>query len=624
MWSGRKTQTFNVSGTLPMSPISVVSSVCGRNLGKNQLGGVIFGCKNRTIKECQSKQLFGLPAQHFSYVKNIDPGLPVFLFNYSDRKLYGIYEASSKGQMYIDPYAWTSDCSERTQYPAQVQIRVRLHCQPLSEDQFGQVIGGNYYTNNHFWFELDHRQTSKLMSLLVCLAIAPGTPISRCTMKLRTVSPCPPSCKTQKKDEAFETLESETKHFTSSSRRTDFTEIKPLDRHTIVKEVNQDEKNLIYMKLKELALARENQELSLTDNVKDTDDENNMCYVEKGCLEVPADSEKNEESSSPPFEYQYIIDQLMQETEELMAFKKIQTQKNCYLEQKLMEAALEIQHLKDRCTMLESAFSPHLTHVETTVNQTSAEQHLDPKESLFLIEGYDGESWLLAMNLYCPSQNVIKYVIKPMSSVQSYASLIQLKGELYVSVAGNGCVWDDSVESYSSIPYKRTLCPSMNQKKGSLARVSLINKTFAAGGVNGVNCFSDIEMLDIDIGRWISTRSMLHKRFAVAAVNLNGVLYATGGYNETTYSKYALGGFDERTMVPSIEGFDACLGASMMGKLMNHLGGYVSVAFVKESINVIEEVKVDENIVDTILESTAVVYGNNDVDNNNNHSDTNN
>jgi hypothetical protein len=30
-----------------------------RNLGKNQLGGVIFGAKNTTIKECLSKQLFG-------------------------------------------------------------------------------------------------------------------------------------------------------------------------------------------------------------------------------------------------------------------------------------------------------------------------------------------------------------------------------------------------------------------------------------------------------------------------------------------------------------------------------------------------------------------------------------
>lgn len=62
----------------------------------------------------------GLPAQHFSYVKNVDPGLPLFLFNYSDKKLHGIFEAASTGQMNINPYGWTTDGAEKTLYPAQV------------------------------------------------------------------------------------------------------------------------------------------------------------------------------------------------------------------------------------------------------------------------------------------------------------------------------------------------------------------------------------------------------------------------------------------------------------------------------------------------------------------------
>ena len=37
------------------------------------------------------------------------------------------------------------------------------------------------------------------------------------------------------------------------------------------------------------------------------------------------------------------------------------------------------------------------------------------------------------------------------------------------------------------------------------------NKIFAVGGGNGVDCFSDVEMLDLDIERWITTRSMLEK-----------------------------------------------------------------------------------------------------------------
>lgn len=65
--------------------------------------------------------LTGLPAQHFSYVENINPKMPLFLFNYSDRKLHGIFEATSHGKMFIDPYAWINDdYTDETQYPAQV------------------------------------------------------------------------------------------------------------------------------------------------------------------------------------------------------------------------------------------------------------------------------------------------------------------------------------------------------------------------------------------------------------------------------------------------------------------------------------------------------------------------
>lgn len=107
-----------------------------------------------------------------------------------------------------------------------------------------------------------------------------------------------------------------------------------------------------------------------------------------------------------------------------------------------LEAELEIQHLKDRCTTLEAACNLSLGHDEKIVIQSSDQQHVDLKESLFLIGGYDGESFLSSMDLYCPSLNVVKS-LKPMSSVRSYASVVQLNGELYVFGGGNGCVWYD-------------------------------------------------------------------------------------------------------------------------------------------------------------------------------------
>ncbi|KAK3137411.1 hypothetical protein QOZ80_5BG0451870 [Eleusine coracana subsp. coracana] len=143
-----------------------------RNLRENQLGGVIFGCKHDTIEECFRKQLFGLPSVHYSYVRNIKPGLPLFLFNYSDRKLHGLFEAASPGQMSIDPYAWSRDGSLSTAFPAQVHIRMKTQYPPLLETQFRKVLLDNYYNHHHFYFELDHAQATALVSLFKTLAPA--------------------------------------------------------------------------------------------------------------------------------------------------------------------------------------------------------------------------------------------------------------------------------------------------------------------------------------------------------------------------------------------------------------------------------------------------------------------
>ncbi|KAG5092384.1 hypothetical protein JHK82_051162 [Glycine max] len=598
----KKTQTSQFSVTQTFSP----NSSCGRNLRKNQLGGIIFGCKNATMKECLSKQLFGLPAHHFCYVKNIDPGLPLFLFNYTDRKLHGIFEAASSGRMFIDPYGWTTDGSERTQYPAQVQICVRLKCHPLPEDKFKEVIADNYYTHNRFYFELDHAQTSKLISLLSAGAIASDNSAPQNTQKWITVSRPLASNETLREGETSKMLELETEHSTHSSTRSYWIEndfsfdgyIRPLDTNEVEKEVNEDEQNSIFMKLKELTLDSESQDLSLANNANDTPGMNN---TEEGYMEALDGLDEKEQTSNPPFDYQYNIAQLVQEVKELTNFQKIQTERNCYLEQKLIEAEMEIQHLKDRCTLLESACNipNHLAHVEKVAVKSTAELHLDPKDSLFLIGGFDGNSWLATMDLYCTSQNVIKS-LKPMSSVRSYASVVWLNGEIYVFGGGNGYVWYDTVESYNPVHDNWTLCPSLNQKKGSLSGAALNDKIFAVGGGNGVDCFSDVEMLDLDIGRWIPTRSMLEKRFALSAVELNGAIYAIGGFDGNDYLRYALGGFDGDKMVPSIEVFDPRLGAWTMGEPMNHCRGYSAAVVVKESIYMIGGVKVGENIVDTV------------------------
>lgn len=69
--------------------------------------------------------------------------------------------------------------------------------------------------------------------------------------------------------------------------------------------------------------------------------------------------------------------------------------------------------------------------------------YLDFDESVFLVGGYDGVSWLSALDLYCPSQDMLK-TLKPMGNVRSYSSVVKLNGELYVFGGGNGSLWYDT------------------------------------------------------------------------------------------------------------------------------------------------------------------------------------
>lgn len=67
------------------------------------------------------------------------------------------------------------------------------------------------------------------------------------------------------------------------------------------------------------------------------------------------------------------------------------------------------------------------------------------------------------------------------------------------------------VESYNETDGRWSLCPPLNDRKGNLGGATLDGKIFAIGGGNAEVVFSDVEMLDPDIGRWIRTRSMEHK-----------------------------------------------------------------------------------------------------------------
>ncbi len=85
--------------------------------------------REREIEHLEGDAAFvtGLPGQHFRYVKHIEAGMPLFLFNFVGLLLHGIFEAASDGALNINPNAWQSDKTARTQFPAQVIDLLHMH-----------------------------------------------------------------------------------------------------------------------------------------------------------------------------------------------------------------------------------------------------------------------------------------------------------------------------------------------------------------------------------------------------------------------------------------------------------------------------------------------------------------
>lgn len=135
------------------------------SLPRNEiLGGYIFVCNNDTMQEDLKRQLFGLPQRYRDSVRAIQPGLPLFLYNYTTHQLHGVFEAASFGGSNIDPSAWEDKKNKgESRFPAQVRIRVRKICKPLEEDAFRPVLF--HYDGPKFRLQLSVPETLALLDL---------------------------------------------------------------------------------------------------------------------------------------------------------------------------------------------------------------------------------------------------------------------------------------------------------------------------------------------------------------------------------------------------------------------------------------------------------------------------
>nr|GEX61021.1 hypothetical protein [Tanacetum cinerariifolium] len=135
------------------------------SLPRNEtVGGYIFVCNNDTMDENLKRQLFGLPPRYRDSVRQITPGLPLFLYNYSTHQLHGVFEAASFGGTNIDPTAWEDKKNQgESRFPAQVRVITRNVYEPLEEDSFRPIL--YHYDGPKFRLELNIPEALSLLDI---------------------------------------------------------------------------------------------------------------------------------------------------------------------------------------------------------------------------------------------------------------------------------------------------------------------------------------------------------------------------------------------------------------------------------------------------------------------------
>ncbi|KAF8663003.1 hypothetical protein HU200_055591 [Digitaria exilis] len=624
MGAGRKTETFYA--TTPSTPAQTRTnasygtySAAARNLPEDELGGVIFGCKHNTMNECLSKQLFGLPSGHISYVKNVKPGMPLFLFNYSDRKMHGIFEAACAGQLNIDQFAWSDGGRIKTQFPAQVLISVKTQCHPVPESQFRSVISDNYHRPRHFYFELDHAQTRALISLFKPAPVHdvtnkwdPSKSLQYPTTK-SYLNPGPTKSEPYTKDLGPFGVSSES-HYVApyklpdpegeyaiasrtsshldeeSSNWDDFDDVMTKEG---TESVNDDHQHInppheelndtvaIRRKLQELYVLRQQDTQSSNDAVDSASDKSMPQEAQFGAA-LPTDPLDSTPKADTPIEYLtslgkcygnaellHIINELSKRTrtveKQLIASEK----EKLFLRESVKDTERRVQQLQNQFEKLQLNYNSLAPLLGTPHDNVEG-------PSIFLLGGYRGSTCLSSLDAFFPREDRL-VPLCPMRSARAYAAVAALQDHIYIFGGGDGSSWYHSVECYNRGGNNWMACPRLRHKKGSLAGTVLNDKIFAIGGGDGSEVFSEVEMFDPALGRWIDSLSMRQNRFAPAAAVFNSALYVTGGYDGNMYLQSAER-YDPRegfwALLPSMNARRGSHSVAVLGDALYAVGGY--------------------------------------------------
>jgi cleavage and polyadenylation specificity factor subunit 4 len=127
--------------------------------------GFIFGCSSDTMDECLGRGVFGLPGHMRQAASCIVPGSTIFLFNVTDRLLFGIFEALTPAIMDIVPAAFSRNPKATSSpFPVQIRVRVALECPPLEDTD--PILNDILRSRKGRIGSLTQAQTSAIASML--------------------------------------------------------------------------------------------------------------------------------------------------------------------------------------------------------------------------------------------------------------------------------------------------------------------------------------------------------------------------------------------------------------------------------------------------------------------------
>lgn len=83
----------------------------------------------------------GSPGRHIGYVNHITDGMPIFLFHYTERRLYGVYLADGIGGWNLRPNAFSAG-QGYSRFPAQVGPAFNPHYidRTANQPEFSSVV----------------------------------------------------------------------------------------------------------------------------------------------------------------------------------------------------------------------------------------------------------------------------------------------------------------------------------------------------------------------------------------------------------------------------------------------------------------------------------------------------